>query len=219
MTALAAAVAAVVAGCAGGTTVEGTPTSTATSQLDSLINNEQARVEPTTEQTVPPVVPSNVTLDDLVAWTADESQKFWEDQGVPTFFTVQAQDIGDLKCDEYVFGTSDAVYCNRDNVIKWLPANLNKMAKKGGKLTAVFTIAHEVGHSVQDSLEIFNGNKLREEGADCFAAAFMAHAGVNVEDINVAIRATPTMQSLDRIEAAQAGYESNNPLVTCMAYQ
>lgn len=218
MTALAAAVAAVVAGCGGGTVVEGTPTSTATSQLDSLINNEQSRVEPTTA----PSVTAPRTVDDIAA----DVRVFWViNQELPEAADVKfVRSDANIVCPgwDYTFENSTGVSCSEDLIMYQGPRVDALMSKPNGELAVEIIFAHEFGHALHaitgsnlatDTDTIltneYGSAEARELSADCFAGLYMGTTGASSADIAEAIKLTKLGEENVRISAFNYGRSLN----------
>lgn len=182
--------------------------------------SETSVAAPTTSPTgdgSPPTMPDDATLAELVTWSADEARTFWESQGASPQFTVEEASGRYLTCGSDGFPLVGAIYC--EHVIKWLARNLNRNFSEYGRLSITFEIAQEVGSAVQDSEGALRGNPRREEGTDCFAGAFLAYLGMNEEQTVSAVHLTRIVKDVDRIDAAQRGFESKTPLATCLAYR
>lgn len=161
----------------------------------------------------------------------DEIIAFWSRNDVDlTHVRTSEQSL--LTCDEYKFPASDALFCDsgHNDMITWTPPFASGMStSETGQLAGRITLAHEVGHAVQDFADKFQGDdgdrKLRgvkraELSADCLSGFYIKHntdVDTTPSEVAAALKETALADSPARGEAFELGqklpYSSPN---TCL---
>ncbi|WJR35255.1 hypothetical protein P3F83_07755 [Mycobacteroides immunogenum] len=178
-----AAIAAVMlSGCSN--SVDGTPTSTSSgmipaSTMSSTSTPSRTTTAPVTSTAAAPshseITPTGVNqiVQDVV--------NFWRERGVD--LKIRTREVSELTCSGMRYTESKAIYCDKGDIIYYLPLGQMTLDSPNRMLVVQALLAHEVGHAVQDYAgklqgaegdRIADGTKIAELSADCFSGIYMA---------------------------------------------
>lgn len=166
-------------------------------------------------------IPRTESLDlhDMVLATARSVHDFWQDKGVDASFVVR-QVPSPVTCPFASIGSaSTSAFCGklRPNEFRYAP-ELFQMVRNQGELSAVLTVAHEVGHAVENTVGYFPESGPFERGANCMAGVYARDNGVSLDTAMEAFRHTLMHTVPGGDDSLRDGYQATDPVRDCTRY-
>lgn len=167
---------------------------------------------------------AKLDIDELVKTVVSSVVSFWsQEHAVNMKVTVRPADKP-LTCSHGGFSpSSSALWCNTGGItseVLYVPAVLTKIREAGGELPIILTMAHEVGHAVENAQRWNHGHSKDavELGADCFAGFYTSALGYTAEQVGASYAFTEMARIKNSQYALAEGYVAQAPLQVCTRY-
>lgn len=167
---------------------------------------------------------AKLDVDGLVKTVVWSVASFWSQEHRVNMSVSVRPSSKPLTCSHGGFSpSSSALWCNTGGItseVLYVPAVLTKIRAAGGELPIVLTMAHEVGHGVENA-QRWNHGHLKdavELGADCFAGFYASALGYTAEQVGSAYAFTEMSRIKNSQYALAEGYVAQAPLQVCTRY-